>query len=182
VIAIASALVKLLDGGPVLFTQHRSGLNGTPIAVPKIRTMRIDAEQRLEEHLTADPDLREEWEASYKLKRDPRLIPFVGRLFRQFSIDEMPQFWAVIDGRMSFVGPRPFPDYHLQQFAESFLELRRRVRPGITGLWQITVRSEGGVEKQQAFDTYYIRNWSVWLDLYILSRTLAAVASGRGAY
>jgi len=97
-------------------------------------------------------------------------------------VDELPQLWTVVQGRMSLVGPRPFPDYHLTQFPPAFLELRRRVRPGITGLWQITVRSEGGIEKQQAYDTYYIRNWSVWLDLYVLSRTLAAVASGRGAY
>ena len=181
-IGLAALLVKLLTGGPVFFTQRRSGLDGRAIAVPKIRTMSPDAEERLEEHLSGDPDLREEWEATYKLRHDPRLIPIVGRLFRRFSIDELPQLWTVVQGRMSLVGPRPFPDYHLAQFPPSFLELRRRVRPGITGLWQITVRSEGGIEKQQAFDTYYIRNWSVWLDIYILSRTIAAVASGRGAY
>ena len=97
-------------------------------------------------------------------------------------VDEVPQLWMVVTGQMSLVGPRPFPDYHLAQFPSGFLELRCRVRPGITGLWQIMVRNEGGIEKQQAFDTYYIRNWSVWLDLYVLSRTIAAVASGRGAY
>jgi Undecaprenyl-phosphate galactose phosphotransferase WbaP len=182
VIAVAIALVKLLDGGPAFFTQRRSGLDGQPFDVPKIRTMRVNAEGQLEEHLSSDPALREEWEATYKLKEDPRLIPLVGRFFRRFSVDELPQLWTVVQGRMSLVGPRPFPDYHLTQFPAAFLELRRRVRPGITGLWQITVRSEGGIEKQQAYDTYYIRNWSVWLDIYVLSRTIAAVASGRGAY
>jgi Undecaprenyl-phosphate galactose phosphotransferase WbaP len=182
VLVVAIALVKLLDGGPVFFTQRRSGLDGEPFDVPKIRTMRVDAQDRLEDHLSADPALREEWEASYKLKQDPRLIPLVGRFFRRFSVDELPQLWTVVQGRMSLVGPRPFPDYHLTQFPPAFLELRRRVRPGITGLWQVTVRSEGGIEKQQAYDTYYIRNWSVWLDIYVLSRTIAAVASGRGAY
>ena len=83
---------------------------------------------------------------------------------------------------MSLVGPRPFPDYHLEQFPPAFLELRLRVRPGITGLWQITVRSAGSTREQESYDSYYIRNWSVWLDLYVLSRTIAAVASGRGAY
>ena len=83
---------------------------------------------------------------------------------------------------MSLIGPRPFPDYHLKKFSPGFLELRQRVRPGITGLWQVTVRSSGGIEEQEAHDSYYIRNWSVWLDLYVLSRTIAAVASGRGAY
>jgi len=178
----AVVLVKLLDGGSVFFTQRRSGVNGQPFDVPKIRTMRVDAEERLEEHLSADPALREEWKAAYKLKSDPRLIPIVGRMFRRFSVDELPQLWTVVQGRMSLVGPRPFPDYHLTQFPPVFLELRRRVRPGITGLWQINVRSEGGIEKQQAYDTYYIRNWSVWLDIYVLSRTIAAVVSGRGAY
>jgi lipopolysaccharide/colanic/teichoic acid biosynthesis glycosyltransferase len=83
---------------------------------------------------------------------------------------------------MSLVGPRPFPDYHLSHFSADFLELRQRVRPGITGLWQVAVRSEGPIEQQESLDTYYIRNWSIWLDLYILVRTVKAVLGGRGAY
>jgi Undecaprenyl-phosphate galactose phosphotransferase WbaP len=182
VIAIAALLVRLIDGGPVIFHQQRAGLAGRRFSVPKIRTMRRDADQRLEEYLNANPGLREEWAGRYKLRHDPRLIPGVGRLFRRFSIDELPQLWAVMAGDMSLVGPRPFPDYHLEQFSASFLELRQRVRPGITGVWQVTIRSDGGPEDQEAFDTYYIRNWSVWFDLYVLGRTIAAVASGRGAY
>ena len=143
VIVCAAALVRLLDGGPAFFVQDRAGLDGRRIAVPKIRTMRREAERRLEEYLAANPDLREEWEAHYKLKSDPRLIPIIGRLFRRFSIDELPQLWTVLQGDMSVVGPRPFPDYHMQHFSPAFLELRRRVRPGITGLWQVTVRSAG---------------------------------------
>src|SRR5262249_10811944 len=157
-IAVALGLVWLLDGRPLFFTQHRTGLDGRRIAVPKIRTMRRDAEARLEELLSSDPDLQEEWNARYKLKTDPRLIPIVGRFFRRFSIDELPQLWTVLQGGMSLVGPRPFPDYHLEQFSPQFLDVRRRVRPGITGLWQITIRSEGGIEQQEAYDTYYIRN------------------------
>jgi lipopolysaccharide/colanic/teichoic acid biosynthesis glycosyltransferase len=126
--------------------------------------------------------MREEWQTRYKLRDDPRLIPVVGRLFRRFSIDELPQLWTVLKGEMSLVGPRPFPDYHLREFPPAFVELRQRVRPGITGLWQIAVRSDGGTSEQEAYDSYYIRNWSVWMDLYILSRTLAAVVSGRGAF
>ena len=182
VIFCAAVLVRLLDGSPVFFIQDRAGLDGRRIAVPKIRTMKRDAEQELEEHLAANPGLREEWETHYKLKTDPRLIPIAGRLFRRFSIDELPQLWTVLRGDMSLVGPRPFPDYHMERFPPAFLELRRRVRPGITGLWQITVRSAGGTAEQESYDSYYIRNWSAWLDLYILSRTIAAVASGRGAY
>lgn len=182
VILLSIALVKLLDSGPAFFRQARAGLDGRRISVPKIRTMKADAEDVLEKHLAENPDLRDEWSSNFKLKRDPRLVPVVGALFRRFSIDELPQLWSVLKGEMSLIGPRPFPDYHLARFAPDFLDLRQRVRPGITGLWQITVRSEGGIEQQVALDSYYIRNWSVWLDLYILCRTLAAVASGRGAY
>jgi Undecaprenyl-phosphate galactose phosphotransferase WbaP len=182
VILAAAALVRLLDGGPAFFVQDRAGLDGRRIAVPKIRTMRRDAEARLDEYLDASPDLRQEWEDHFKLRTDPRLIPLVGRFFRRFSIDELPQLWTVLRGDMSLVGPRPFPDYHLEHFSPTFRELRLRVRPGITGLWQITLRSAGSTADQESYDSYYIRNWSVWLDLYILSRTIAAVASGRGAY
>jgi Undecaprenyl-phosphate galactose phosphotransferase WbaP len=182
VIAVAILLVKLIDRGPAFFKQSRAGLNGRRFTVPKIRTMKADAEAALAEHLAANSELRDEWDANYKLKDDPRLISGIGRLFRQFSVDELPQLWSVLKGEMSLIGPRPFPDYHLARFTPAFLELRQRVRPGITGLWQITVRSDGGIEDQEALDSYYIRNWSVWLDLYILCRTLAAVASGRGAY
>jgi Undecaprenyl-phosphate galactose phosphotransferase WbaP len=178
----AAVAVALIDGRPVFFRQTRPGLGGSPINVPKIRTMRRDADTQLEEHLEANPDARDEWRLKYKLREDPRLIPFVGRFFRRFSIDELPQLWSVIRGDMSLVGPRPFPLYHLKHFSPEFLTLRESVRPGITGWWQIGVRSDGGVSEQEAFDTYYIRNWSVWFDLYVLGRTVMAVVSGRGAY
>jgi Undecaprenyl-phosphate galactose phosphotransferase WbaP len=182
VILGAAALVRLLDGGPVFFVQNRAGLNGRRIVVPKIRTMKRDAEQQLEEYLATAPELRREWNDHFKLRTDPRLIPLVGRFFRRFSIDELPQLWTVLRGDMSLVGPRPFPDYHLEHFRPEFRELRLRVRPGITGLWQVTLRSVGSIADQESYDSYYIRNWSVWLDLYVLGRTIAAVASGRGAY
>jgi Undecaprenyl-phosphate galactose phosphotransferase WbaP len=182
IIIIAALTVRLIDGGPSFFHQNRTGLGGRRIRVPKIRTMRRDADKQLDEYLTGNPALREEWETRYKLRDDPRLIPAIGRVFRRFSIDELPQLWAVVIGDMSLVGPRPFPDYHLQQFTPAFLELRQRVRPGITGLWQIQVRGLGDTDDQEAFDSYYIRNWSVWFDLYLLGRTAMSVASGRGAY
>jgi Undecaprenyl-phosphate galactose phosphotransferase WbaP len=180
--ACAAALVTIVDGPPMFFRQDRSGLDGRRITVPKIRTMKRGAEEELERQLDADPALRREWEERHKLKNDPRLIPAIGRLFRRYSIDELPQLWAVLDGRMSLVGPRPFPDDHLKRFSPDFHDLRQRVRPGITGLWQVNVRSDGDIDQQETYDTYYIRNWSVWLDIYILSRTIAAVVSGRGAY
>jgi Undecaprenyl-phosphate galactose phosphotransferase WbaP len=182
VIALAALAVWVVDGRPVFFRQPRAGLGGRQIHVPKIRTMRRNADQQLKEYLSANPEFRDEWLTRYKLRNDPRLIPVVGRLFRRFSIDELPQLWTVLRGEMSLVGPRPFPDYHLEQFTPTFRELRQRVRPGITGLWQITIRSDGRTTEQEALDTYYIRNWSVWFDLYVLARTIAAVASGQGAY
>jgi Undecaprenyl-phosphate galactose phosphotransferase WbaP len=182
IIGCAIALVRLIDGGSAFFIQDREGQDGRRISVLKIRTMRKDAQARLEAHLEERPDLRREWDEKLKLRDDPRLLPVVGRLFRRFSIDELPQILNVLRGDMSLVGPRPFPDYHLQRFSPAFRELRARVAPGITGLWQVTVRSEGSIEDQESFDSYYIRNWSVWMDLYVLSRTVVAVASGRGAY
>ena len=182
VIAAASLLVMLADPATPLFTQRRSGLAGRPVVVPKIRTMYRDAEARLEDHLAGDPKLRQQWQQRMKLENDPRVLPGVGRWLRRFSLDELPQLWSVVRGQMSLVGPRPFPDYHLQQFTPDFLALRQRVRPGLTGLWQVTVRSAGGIEEQEAYDSYYIRNWSLWLDVYVLARTLAAVVRGKGAY
>ncbi len=182
IILAASALVLLIDGRPAWFIQDRAGLDGRRVRVPKIRTMRRDAQQRLESHLDANPEARREWGERFKLREDPRLIPIVGRLFRRFSIDELPQLWTVVRGNMSLVGPRPFPDYHLQKFSPAFLDLRLRVRPGVSGLWQIAVRSAGTVREQESFDSYYIRNWSVWLDLYVLARTVGAVLTARGAY
>ena len=180
-IGLAIALVRLIDGESALFVQDREAQDGRRIAVLKIRTMRKDAEARLEEYLHARPALKREWDARFKLADDPRLLPLVGRLFRRFSIDELPQILNVLRGEMSLVGPRPFPDYHLQRFSPAFRQLRARVAPGITGLWQVTVRSAGSIDDQEAFDSYYIRNWSVWMDLYVLGRTVLAVASGRGA-
>jgi lipopolysaccharide/colanic/teichoic acid biosynthesis glycosyltransferase len=178
----AIVAVKILSPGPALFWQDREGRKGRTIRVPKIRTMVPDAERRMEELLRSDPALRAEWQSAFKLKDDPRVIPIVGRFFRRFSIDELPQLWSVVRGDMSLVGPRPFPDYHLDALSSHARRLRDEVRPGITGLWQVTARGEAGVDAQQAHDTYYIRNWSVWLDLHILMRTIQVVLSGRGAY
>jgi Undecaprenyl-phosphate galactose phosphotransferase WbaP len=179
---LAVAAIELRSRGPAFYVQSRIGLLGRRIRVPKIRTMVPKAEEQLEAAMRDDPELRREWREHMKLRRDPRLVPGVGAFLRRFSLDELPQLWSVVRGDMSLVGPRPFPDYHLAQFSPRFLELRQRVRPGITGLWQVSVRSEGPLEKQESLDTYYIRNWSLWLDLYILARTAGAVLGGRGAF
>jgi lipopolysaccharide/colanic/teichoic acid biosynthesis glycosyltransferase len=141
-----------------------------------------DAEHRLVRYLDDNPPASDEWTSRFKLSDDPRVLPGVGHFLRRFSIDELPQLVNVLRLEMSLVGPRPFPDYHLEAFPARFRELRRRVRPGMTGLWQVSVRGDGDLEAQQAHDTYYIRAWSPWLDLYLLARTFLAVIRSRGAY
>jgi Undecaprenyl-phosphate galactose phosphotransferase WbaP len=181
-VALCALLIKLVSPGPVFFRQQREGLDGRKFKVWKLRTMHADAEARLAELLKRDPELRRQWQRSAKLPQDPRLIPMVGTLLRRLSLDELPQLWNVLVGDMSLVGPRPFPDYHLALLSPDFKRIRSAVRPGLTGLWQIMVRSNGRLEEQEHFDTYYIRNWSLWLDLYILARTVTVVLTARGAY
>jgi Undecaprenyl-phosphate galactose phosphotransferase WbaP len=176
------AWIRLTSPGNPVYSQDREGLDGRRIRIWKLRTMYIDADTRLKRLLERDPEARKEWQRYFKLKNDPRILPFLGTFLRTFSLDELPQLWNVIVGEMSLVGPRPFPDYHLQAFDDKFRVLRHRVLPGITGLWQVTARSEGDLEVQQRLDTYYIQNWSVWLDLYLMARTLSVVLRRRGAY
>jgi Undecaprenyl-phosphate galactose phosphotransferase WbaP len=182
VMLVAMVAVRLLSPGPALFWHEREGRRGRSIRVPKIRTMVLDAEERMEQLLREDAAAREEWEAGFKLRSDPRVIPWIGRILRRTSIDELPQLWSVLKGDRSLVGPRPFPAYHLDALSERARRLRGEVRPGISGLWQVAARGEADVAVQQSYDVYYIRNWSIWLDLYILSRTVSAVVTGRGAY
>ncbi|WPD20237.1 undecaprenyl-phosphate galactose phosphotransferase WbaP [Thermaerobacter composti] len=181
-IAAFALWIKWVSPGPVFFAQEREGIGGRPIRVWKLRTMYPDAEERLERYLDENPGARAEWERYFKLKDDPRILPGVGHFLRRTSLDELPQLWNVLRGEMSLVGPRPFPRYHLEAFPSEFRELRCRVRPGMTGLWQVTARSEGDLRVQEALDTYYIRNWSIWLDLYILAKTVRVILSGKGAY
>jgi Undecaprenyl-phosphate galactose phosphotransferase WbaP len=174
--------VKAVSPGPALFRQVREGENGKSITVYKLRTMHTDSERVLREFLAADPQGRVAWTSSYKLKNDPRVIPGVGRFLRRYSLDELPQLWNVLRGDMSLVGPRPFPYYHLDHFSNTFRTLRSSVMPGVTGLWQVSDRGNSDLRLQEVDDTYYIRNWSLWLDLYILMRTIESVFTAKGAY
>lgn len=181
-ILAAALAVKLASPGPAFFSQQREGRGGRPIRIWKIRTMWPNAEDRLQEYLTENAVARIEWERHMKLRDDPRVIPGVGHFLRHYSLDELPQLWNVLKGEMSLVGPRPFTDYHLARFSDEFRHLRRRVLPGLTGFWQVTYRSNADLKVQEQTDTYYIRNWSPWLDFWILLRTARAVFSGVGAY
>ena len=164
-----------------LFLQRRVGKSGEVFATWKFTTMYPDAEALLERTLAGNPALRAEWDANHKLKNDPR-VTRVGGLLRKTSLDEVPQLVNVLLGQMSLVGPRPLPQYHLQELSSPVQGLRQRVRPGMTGLWQVSGRSAAGNLGMERWDPYYVRNWSMWLDLVILLRTLQVVLRGSGAY
>lgn len=172
----------LVSPGNPFYCQVREGRGGRKFKVWKMRTMFPHADKLLQDHLDQNPAARQEWNQFFKLKHDPRILPFVGTLLRKTSLDELPQLWNVLRGEMSLVGPRPFPHYHLEQFDESFREIRRSVMPGMTGMWQVNARSDGNLAVQETLDSYYIRNWSFWLDLSLLARTVSVVFSGKGAY
>ncbi len=182
-VALLAALAVFLVSPRNPFYWHpREGEGGKLIRILKLRSMYPDAEAVLQQYLAANPEASEEWDRFCKLRNDPRVLPGVGHFLRRSSLDELPQLWNILIGQMSLVGPRPFPVYHNEQFHPAFRDLRTKVRPGLTGLWQISARSEGDLEIQSVLDTYYIRNWSLWLDIFILSRTARAVLLGRGAY
>ncbi|MCC7044186.1 MAG: exopolysaccharide biosynthesis polyprenyl glycosylphosphotransferase [Acidobacteria bacterium] len=181
VMVLAAFAIVLRDPGPWWHVQVREGRGGRAFPIWKLRTMYRDADARLEAHLLADAGARAEWQREFKLTHDPRVLPIVGGLLRRWSLDECPQFWNVMRGEMSLVGPRALPLYHLDAFDARVRALRRRVRPGMTGMWQVMSRGEGGIRRQEALDSYYIYNWSIWMDIFILARTVLAVVSGRGA-
>jgi len=175
-----AALVCLTSRGPAFYSQQRLGRLGIPFRMWKLRTMYGDADRLLQEHLARAPEARAEWEHSHKLRQDPRVTP-VGRLLRRLSLDELPQVWNVIRGDMSLVGPRPIISAEVPGYGR-LLPLYTRVRPGLTGLWQVSGRNTIAFAERVELDAFYVRNWSVWLDLYILMRTVRAVLGAEGAY
>jgi exopolysaccharide biosynthesis polyprenyl glycosylphosphotransferase len=180
--AAGAIAIRLFSRGPVFYRQMREGRDGRPFGMWKLRTMRADAEVELDRVLSDSPAARAEWSRHMKLRGDPRIVPVAGRFLRRFSVDELPQLWNVFTGQMSLVGPRPLPFYHAERLRPEARALRRRVTPGITGLWQVAGRSEGDVEKLEYLDAYYVRNWSIWLDIHVLATTVRTVLLGRGAW
>lgn len=183
VILLISLWIRAASAGPVFFQHHgRIGRNGRTFGAWKIRTMVPNAQQVLAEHLESCPEAKIEWEQNLKLKNDPRIIPGIGQFLRRTSLDEIPQLWNVLVGDMSIVGPRPiYTDIEVEKFQELF-PFYLRVRPGLTGLWQVSGRNNTTYEDRVRLDTYYVRNWSLWLDYFILLRTVRTVVFREGSY
>ncbi|MCP3914037.1 MAG: undecaprenyl-phosphate galactose phosphotransferase WbaP [bacterium] len=179
-VAALAIAIKLTSRGPVFFRHKRIGRGGEVLHVWKFRTMIPDAQKTLDECLAKDPELRAEWEKDQKLKNDPR-VTSIGKLLRRLSLDELPQLWNVLRGEMSLVGPRPIVDDEVAKYADSF-ELYKKVWPGVTGLWQISGRNNTTYEERVELDSYYARNWSIWLEMHILLRTVRVVLGGHGAF
>ncbi len=179
--AVAALLIRLDSPGPVFFIQQRVGRGGKLFPCYKFRTMHLDADQRLEQHLAADPEACEQWGEFKKLKNgDPRVTK-VGHYLRRFSLDELPQLLNVVRGEMSLVGPRPYIEHELEGYEDAFRTILL-AWPGITGLWQVSGRNELTMAQRVRLDEYYVRNWSLWLDLQIFLRTFGVLARSKGAY
>ncbi len=181
VICIIALLIKLTSKGPVFYGHNRVGRYGKTIKVLKFRSMYKDADVRLKEILARDNEAKKEWETYYKLKNDPR-ITTIGKFLRKTSLDELPQIFNVIKGDMSFVGPRPVIQDEIDKYYKELASYYYMVRPGITGLWQISGRNDVDYDTRVAKDSWYVLNWSVWLDIVILFKTPGAVLQKKGAY
>ncbi|MGI5069695.1 undecaprenyl-phosphate galactose phosphotransferase WbaP [Treponema pectinovorum] len=179
VVLIVALCVKLSSKGPIFYGHKRIGKDGKEFKCWKFRSMVIDADKRLEEILK-DPVMAKEWEKDRKFSNDPRVTK-IGKILRKTSLDEIPQFFNVLTGDMSFVGPRPVTKPELEKYG-SKADFILTVNPGLSGMWQISGRSDTGYEERITLDSYYIQNWSVWLDIWIIIKTVYVVIKGKGAY
>lgn len=173
-------LVKLFAPGPVFFRQERIGFNGEKFQCIKFRTMVVDAERALEELLKSDPEIRQEYIRSRKIKNDPRIIPFIGSFLRKSSLDELPQFINVLRGDMSIVGPRPIQSGEMSYYGRQ-LDSYLRARPGITGVWQTHGRSGIGYEERVQMDSEYVGNWTFMHDIWLVFKTVHVVLVQKGS-
>jgi lipopolysaccharide/colanic/teichoic acid biosynthesis glycosyltransferase len=182
IVLLAAIAVLLADGRPAFFAQARDGRDGSPFTLWKIRTMRRDAEAQLATVLAEDAARAREFERLLCLRDDPRILPGLGRLLRRSSIDELPQLLNVLRGDMSLVGPRPVPVRLVDQLSDEHLQLRRRVRPGLTGLWQVRGRSTRDMAEWAELDSRYVAHQSLRTDIAILARTPFTLLRRTGAY
>mgnify|MGYP001040011021 CR=1 FL=1 len=177
---IIAILIKLDSPGPIFFGHRRLGQRGQMFTTWKFRSMRVDGDRILAETLEKDPEARREWAETQKLRNDPRITP-LGKFLRRTSLDELPQLWNVLRGDMSIVGPRPIVQGEVCRYGDS-IRLYSTVKPGLTGLWQVSGRTETSYADRVRFDEFYIRHWSPWLDIYILAKTVVTLLKRQGAY
>jgi len=177
---LIALLIKLTSRGPVFYRACRLGQNGKPFEVLKFRSMRMDADRDLDRMLEQSPELKAQWERKFKLEHDPRVTP-VGAFLRKTSLDELPQFWNILRGEMALIGPRPIVQDEVRYYGADYATFAS-VKPGITGLWQVSGRSDVGYEERVGLDVFYVNNWSFWMDYYVFFRTFFVILLGRGAY
>lgn len=178
---VVAVCVRLLSRGPIFFVHERIGFGGAPFGCVKFRTMYIDADARLQTLLAQDPAAAREWARDRKIKNDPRIIPGVGTFLRKTSLDELPQFFNVLVGHMSVVGPRPVPRDEYEQYGP-VKSAYARTRPGITGLWQVSGRNDVSFSGRVQIDKRYVSSWSMAQDLQIIFKTFEVVLRRDGAY
>jgi exopolysaccharide production protein ExoY len=181
VILVLALVIRLQDGGPVFYGHTRVGFRHRPFNCLKLRTMVVDGDAMLRRHFEHLPSARLEWEATRKLKDDPRITP-LGRFLRKTSLDELPQILNILRGEMTLVGPRPVTAAELAEHYGPAIRYYTAARPGLTGLWQVSGRSEVDYARRVALDTLYVKRWSMLLDLSIALRTPVAVLASRGSY
>jgi lipopolysaccharide/colanic/teichoic acid biosynthesis glycosyltransferase len=178
-LAIVATIIKFDSKGSIFYRQRRLGQDGVRFMALKFRTMHENADERLASVLESDPALRLEYHAFHKLAADPR-VTRAGRFLRKYSLDELPQIWNVLVGEMSLVGPRPYLEREIPEM-EQKEAIVLRVKPGVTGIWQVTTRNESTFQERVDLDVEYVRNWTPWLDIYILARTIPVVVGGTGS-
>lgn len=173
--------IKKEDPGPIFFAHTRIGKDGKPFPCYKFRSMVVNSKEMLEKHLAENPEARAEWEREFKLKNDPRITP-IGQVLRKSSLDELPQIFNVLKGEMSLVGPRPVVQEELDKYYGEAVKEYCSVKPGITGLWQVSGRSDVDYPERVAMDVEYVRTRNLWKDIVILYKTFDVVLNKKGAY
>lgn len=177
---LALALRVRKDGGPAFYSQVRVGKNGVPFKCWKFRSMIINSDEALKTYLAENPQAAAEYERDFKLKDDPRITP-IGHFLRKTSLDEIPQFYNVLKGEMSLVGPRPIVEKETHYY-EDKLSYYLAVKPGVTGLWQVSGRNDISYQQRVSLDVWYVENWSLWNDIVIFLETIYVVLARKGAY
>jgi Undecaprenyl-phosphate galactose phosphotransferase WbaP len=180
VMGVVGAMVVISSPGPIFYSHRRIRRYGAFFSMWKFRTMCVNSAEVLEDYLAKHPEARREWNKNHKLRHDPRITK-VGVFLRRYSLDELPQLWNVLAGHMTLVGPRPIVAAEVEKYSDSF-EYYCRVKPGLTGLWQVSGRSELTYDERVALDCDYVSRWSLSRDLTILLKTFRAVLKQNGAY